>query len=197
MTTDDLTALREVVDSQVALNHSMTLVPTDVLSRILATLDNAPAALSRPAPAPEALRAAADYALRVMRQQGWHENGAPAMGTAEARLRAALTTPSPEPHPPYPLPADFDAMSDAELWAYIERIGAGDRIRRAMAEPIDVHGYLMSSPVDEHDCRCEGQPWCIPHLARHVRGDEIRDCLDHDHVEPGLHVFEPAEEPQP
>ena len=37
MTEEDRTNLREVVDSQVALGHKMTLVPTDVLVRLLAT----------------------------------------------------------------------------------------------------------------------------------------------------------------
>jgi len=32
-------ALREVVDSQIALDHAMTLVPTDVLVRLLADVD--------------------------------------------------------------------------------------------------------------------------------------------------------------
>lgn len=57
---------------------------------------------------------------------------------ARGALRAALEGASdePAPHPPYPLPEDFDAMTDAEFWAYVERIGAGDRIRKAMAEPL-------------------------------------------------------------
>ena len=50
VTTDDVRNLHEVVDSQVALGHPMTLVPTDVLERALETLDGRSAISVEPTP---------------------------------------------------------------------------------------------------------------------------------------------------
>jgi hypothetical protein len=128
--TDDLAALREASDRAERVgNKTVYLYPDELIAlrRLLA------------APSPEARLAldveehhpsccgACDECLRIC----WGYHG-PERRSGADRRRAA--TPSPEPHPPYPLPADFDAMTDAEFWGYVERIGAGDRIRRAMAE---------------------------------------------------------------
>lgn len=45
--------------------------------------------------------------------------------------------------------------------------------------------------TSDHDCRCEGAPWCVPHTsASNIwRGDEVRDCHEHDHVDPSPAMF--------
>lgn len=60
-----------------------------------------------------------------------------------ADFLATLDAARPE-HPPYPLPEDFAAMTDAEFWGYVERIGGADRIRAARStrstDPINASG---------------------------------------------------------
>jgi hypothetical protein len=78
--------------------------------RKIAAIDSKPSADS------ERLREAAEYALRAMRRQGWHENGAPGMVTAEAKLRAALEATPPDSGsrlPPDPAPLDVERLAKA------------------------------------------------------------------------------------
>ncbi len=67
--------------------------------------------------------------------------------------------------------------------------GARLAIQRGLAvmSGASVEDRLAGRTVEAHECLCEGAPWCVPHLGRHVRGDEIYQCLDHDHVDPIIH----------
>lgn len=68
--------------------------------------------------------------------RGYEEPGYRQGFEAGVRYAADYASPAGEfaTHAPYPTPADFDAMTDEEFWAYCDRIGATERIRRAMAE---------------------------------------------------------------
>jgi hypothetical protein len=88
-----------------------------------------------------------------------------------------------------PRPEDFDAMSGREFDGYLERSGIAARIEVARSEPLPdpVIERLMGRTIEEHICDCDGAPWCVPHLGRFVRGDEIYQCAEHDHVDPIIH----------
>jgi hypothetical protein len=139
LTETDIANVREVLDSQVRLGHAMTLMPTDVLARIL------DAATPRPG-LTEALRALRDneYERAKTARGGWSNGYLAALDDIERALASGTGEPG----------LDVERLA-VQAAARLEQEVSVLRTRlHACTESFD---WLAANSVPQHSATCAGQ----------------------------------------